>query len=107
MGLSEPGIWRTSLGKGYLCDVLSQLVHSSPSKHTHTYSSVGKESACNAGDPSWIPGSERTAGEEGYPLQYSWVSLVVQLVNNPPAMLETWVQSLGWEDPLEKGKVTN
>jgi len=52
-------------------------------------------------------GSERSAGEEGYPLQYSWASLVVQLVNNLPAMLETWVQSLGWEDPLEKGKATN
>ena len=40
----------------------------------------------------------------GYPLQYSWVSLVAQLVKNLPAMWETWVQSLGWEDPLEKGK---
>ena len=42
-----------------------------------------------------------------YPLQYSWASLVAQLVKNPPAMQETWVQSLGWEDPLEKGKATN
>ena len=42
----------------------------------------------------------------GYPLQYSWASLVAQLVKNPPATLETWVQSLGWEDPLEKGKAT-
>ena len=39
----------------------------------------------------------------GYPLQYSWVSLVAQAVKNPPAMQETWVLSLGWEDPLEKG----
>ena len=71
-------------------------------------SSVGKESACNAGDPRSIPGSERSAGEGiGYPLQYSWVSLVAQLVKNPPAMWETWVQSLGWEDPLEKGKGTH
>ena len=71
-------------------------------------SSIGKESACNAGDPSLIPGSGRSAGEGiGYPLQYSWASLVVQLVNNPPAMQETWVQSLGWEDLLEKGKVTH
>ena len=68
-------------------------------------SSVGKESACNAGDPSWIPGSGRSAGEGiGYPLQYSWASLVAQLVKNLPAMWETWVPSLGWEDPLEKGK---
>ena len=55
------------------------------------YSSVGKESACNAGDPSLIPGSGRSPGEgTGYPLQYSWASLVAQLVKNP-AMWETWV----------------
>ena len=71
-------------------------------------SSVGKESACNAGDPGSIPGSGRSAGEGiGYPLQYSWASLVAQLVKNLPAMRETWVQSLGWEDPLEKGKATH
>ena len=71
-------------------------------------SSVGKESACNAGDPNLTPGLERSAGEEiGYPLQYSWASLVAQLVKNPPAMRETWVRSLGWEDPLEKGKATH
>ena len=71
-------------------------------------SSVGKESACNAGDPGSIPGSERSAGEGiGYPLQNSWASLVVQLVKNPPAMWETWVQSLSWEDPLKKGKATH
>ena len=52
--------------------------------------SAGKESACNAGDPSLIPGSGRSAGEgRGYPLQYSWASLVTQLVNNLPAMWET------------------
>ena len=53
-------------------------------------------------------GLGRSAGEGiGYPLQYSWVSLVVQLVKNPPAMWEIWVWSLGWEDPLEKGKATH
>ena len=68
-------------------------------------SSVGKESACNAGDPGLIPGSERSTGEGiGYPFQYSWASLVAQLVKNPPTMQETWVRSLHWEDPLEKGK---
>ena len=68
-------------------------------------SSVGKESACNAGDPDLIPGLGSSAGEGiGYPLQYSWASLVAQLVKNPPAMRETWLRSLGWEDPLEKGK---
>ena len=43
----------------------------------------------------------------GYPLQYSWASLVAQLAKNRPAVLETWVQSLGWEDLLEKGKATH
>ena len=53
-------------------------------------SSAGIESACDARDPSSIPGSERSAGEGiGYPLQYSWASLVAQLVKNPPAMQET------------------
>ena len=71
-------------------------------------SSGGKESTCNAGDPSSIPGSGRSAGEGiGYPLQYSWASLVAQLVKNLPALQETWVRSLGWEDPLEKGKATH
>ena len=71
-------------------------------------SSVGKESTCNAGDPGLIPGLERSPGEGmGYPLQYSWASLVAQLVNNPPVMQETWVRSLGWEDPLEKETATH
>ena len=70
-------------------------------------SSVGKESSRNARDPSSIPGSRRSAGEGiGYPFQCSWASLVAQLVKNPPAMWETWVQSLDQEDPLEKGKAT-
>ena len=64
-------------------------------------SSVGKESACNAGYPGSISGSGRASGEGiGYPLQYSWASLVTQLVKNPPAMQETWVPSnargAGW-----------
>ena len=53
-----------------------------------------------------IPGSERSPGEgKGYPLQYSWASLMTQLVKKPPAIWETWVRSLGWEDPLEKGRL--
>ena len=60
-------------------------------------SSVDKESTCNAGDPDLIPGLGISAGEGiDYPLQYSWASLVTQLVKNLPAMWETWVQSLGW-----------
>ena len=65
-------------------------------------SSAGKESTCNAGDPSSIPGSGRSIGEGiGYPLQYSWAFLVAQLVKNSSAVWETWVQS------LEKGKATH
>ena len=97
------------------------------------HSSVGKESACNAGVPSSISGSGRSPGEGiGYPLQYSGASLVAQLVKNPRAMQETpvqflgqdvplvkrigyplqycwetWVQSLGWEDPLQEGMATH
>ena len=70
-------------------------------------SSVGKESACIAGDPSLIAGLGRSPGERiGYLLQYSGASLVAQLVKNLPAMRETLVRSLGWEDPLEKGEAT-
>ena len=70
------------------------------------HSSVGKESTCDAGDPGSIPGLGRSAGEGiGYPLQYSWASFVAQLVKNPPTMWE--VQTLGWEDPLEKGKAAH
>ena len=67
-------------------------------------SSAGKESAYNAGNSALIPGLERSPGEGiGYLLQYSWASLVAQMVKNPPAMRETRVGSLGWEDPLEEG----
>ena len=55
-----------------------------------------------------IPESGSSPGKGiGYPLQYSWASLVAQLVKNVPAMWENWVQSLGWEDPMEKGKATH
>ena len=71
-------------------------------------SSVGKESTCNSGEPGTVPGSGRSAGEGmGYPLQYSWASVVAQLVKNPPAMQGTSVPFLGQEDPLEKGKATD
>ena len=64
--------------------------------------SAGAESTCNAGDPGSSPGLGSSAGEGiGYPLQYSWASLEAQLVTNLPAMQETWVRSLGWDDPLE------
>ena len=70
-------------------------------------SSVGKESTCNTGDPGSIPGLGRSPGEGlGCPLQYSWASLLAQMVKNPPAMPETLVRFLGQEDPLEKGTAT-
>ena len=69
------------------------------------HSSVGKESTCNEGDRGSIPGSGRSPGEGiGYLLQYSWASLVAQLVKNVPAMWETWVWSQGWEDSPGEGK---
>ena len=59
-------------------------------------------------DPGLTPGSGRSAGDGiDYPLQYSWASLVTQLVKNLPVIQEAPVQFLGWEDPLEKGKVTH
>ena len=71
-------------------------------------SSLDKESAYNAEDPGLIPGSGRFAGEGiGYPLYYSWASFVAQLVKNPPAMQETGIQSLRWEDFQEKGIATH
>ena len=70
-----------------------------------SHSSVGKESGCNAGNPSSIPESGRSPGEGiGYLRQYSWASIVAQLVKN---LTPAWVRSLGWEDPLEEGKATH
>ena len=92
-------------------DLYLKIVYRLPDKNISKGfpdSSVGKESTCNAEDPGLIPGSGRSTGEGiGYPPQYSWISLMAQLVKNLPTMWETWVQSLGWEDPLEKGKATH
>ena len=63
-----------------------------------------KNPLANAGDPGSIPGLGGFPGEGiDHPPQYSWAFLVAQMVNNSPAMRETWVQSLGWEDPPEEG----
>ena len=77
-------------------------------------SSAGKESAWSTGDPSSIPSSGSSLREEiGYtipsvlPLQYLWTSLMAQMIKNLPAMPDTWVQFLGWEDPLEEGMATH
>ena len=78
-------------GGGEICN----LAMSSPGFPS---GSAGKESACNEGDVSSIPGLGRSPGEgKGHPRQYSWASLVAQLVKNPSAIQETWVQSLGWK----------
>ena len=83
---------------------VSQFYGTSLSPHGFPDSSVVKEFACKAGDPGLFPGLERGIG---YPLQYSWASLVAQLVKNLPAKRETWVWSLAWEYPLEEGKATH
>ena len=69
---------------------------------------LSKETACYARDPGLITGSGRPPGEGiGYPLRYSWASLVAQMVKYPPAMQETWVRFLGWNNPLEKEIATH
>ena len=71
-------------------------------------SSASKESTYKSGDSGVIPGLESSPGEGiSYPLQFSWASLVAQFIKNLPAVWETWVQSLSWEDPLEKGMATS
>ena len=70
--------------------------------------SAGKESTYNAGGPGSIPRLGRSpGGGHDNPLQYSWASLVAQTIKNLPEMWETWIQSLGWEDPLEEGMATH
>ena len=118
---SERGKWKAGLklniqkmkimASGF--PLQSHLQRITKNHHCHHHlgfpgSSAGKESTCNAGDPGSIPGSGRSP-EEGisYPLQYFWASLVAQRVKNLPAMQETWVRSLGWEDPLEEGMATH
>jgi len=70
--------------------------------------STGKEFTYNARDPGLIPGSGKSPGEGiGYSLQYSWASLVAQTVKNLPAMQDTWIRFLGWENPLEEDTATH
>ena len=83
----------------YMCDCIYMCFSGS---------SDGQESTRNAGDTGSNPGSERLTGEGiGYPLRYSWTFLVAQLIKNLPAMWETRVRFLDWEDPQEKGKATH
>ena len=110
--LSSPRACSNSCPLNQWCHptISSSVISSPPAFNIYGFpdSSIGKNSACNAGNPGSIPGSGRSTGEEiGYPLHYSWASLVTQLVKNLPALWETWVQSLDWEDPLEKEKATH
>ena len=101
-GASPGGLW--SLSWQSVGHNLSRLT----GRRVFHYSSVGKESVCKAEDPGLNPGLGRSSGEGiGYPLQYSWASLVAQLIKTLPAMRETWVQFLGWEEPLEGEKATH
>ena len=98
----------TAVRKHLRCLTFFTILLSHPRGWGFPDSSVGKESTCNAGDPGLIPGLGRSTGEElGYPLQCSWAFLVAQLVKNLPAMQKTWIWSLEWDDPSEKGKATH
>ena len=105
-----PGWWDLCLYSVRLSWILSlcKAVQCPVGGKSHVYmgfldSSPGKESACNTGDPGSIPGLGRSTGEGiGYPLQYSWVFLMAQLVKNPPAMRETCVWSLGGKIPWRR-----
>ena len=118
--LPSPGLWKNCLPwNQFLCQkcwglltyriwTLAGWVWGASVQDCFPDSSVGKESSCNVGEPGSILGLGKSTGEGiGYPFWYSWASLVAQLVKNPPAIWETWVWSLGWEDPLEKGKATH
>ena len=90
--------------------VLVRWINLGPVIQNEDFPGCSAESACSARNASWIPGSERSPGKGiGYPLQYSWASLMAQVVKNPgppPAVWEKWIQSLGWKDPLEEGMAT-
>ena len=109
---TEPSLWSNS-HYYYTCSISLKVVLSRVNfrvyAHQLYFSGILMNnglSACNAGDPSLIPGLGRSAGEGiGYPLQYSWASLVAQLIKNLPTMQETWVRSLGWEDLLRRERL--
>ena len=109
-----------SLQTTLLCIVFPPISHASTSEmeiHLHIIlvTSIlfmafpgGKESTCKGGDLGSIPGSGSYPGEGiGFPFQYSWASLVAQMVKNLPGMCESWVWFLSYEDPLEEGMATH
>ena len=97
----DRGAWLATIhriAESTMTEQLSTLTCAHTHTHTHTHSmgfpgsSAHKESARNAGDPGSIPGSRGSPGEGiGYPMQYSWASLVSQMLKNPPTMWKTWV----------------
>ena len=91
------------------CSMIKKKTHHFKGALDHFPSSLaGKESTCNAGNPGLTPGLGRSSGEGiDYPFHCSWASPIAQAIKNPPTMQETWVQSLGWEDTLEKGTATH
>ena len=99
LNTNSPSLLRSALAPALWLPVSMNLIERS----NVLGSSASKESNCNAGDSSSIPGLGRSAREGiGYPHQYSWASLVAHRIKNSPAMQETWAQSLGWEDSLEE-----
>ena len=100
--------WRTSTAKDFSMALLSPLSCQILSAPRASLIAQLVKISCNARDPSSFPGMGRSPGEGiAYPLQYSWASFAAQLVKNLPAMWETWLQSLGWDYPLEEGKATH
>ena len=96
------------VGEGPSCWSRDPPLSSKVLGHSFPGSSAGKEFACNARDPSLIPRSGRSPEKGiGYLHQYSWASLVAQMVKNLPVVWEIWVRSLGWEDSLERGTATH
>ena len=93
--------------RSFLCNSSGKRIHLQ-SRRLQFDPWVGKITWRRAMNPGSIPGSGRSAGEGiGYPLQYSWASLMAHMVKNLPAVWETWVVSLAWEDPLKKGTATH
>ena len=103
------GRWDAACNKHFPCAwSCAKDLHTHFPIYSSPPSSAGKRSICNAGDPVLIPGSGRSPGRgHSNPLQYSWASLVAQLVKKLPVMWESWVRSPGWEDHLEEGIATH
>ena len=100
----EDGFQLFTRGQKNACQI-SEITHIKTTLSPATLKPLMREYACNAGDPSSIPGSGRSGEGIGCLLQYSWASLVAQLVKNLPAVQETWLRSLGCEDPWRRERL--